>query len=528
MSKRSTLARSSGLALTLLLLAGCAGGPQEGGPEPSTDLGFPTSDNVASGGEMTIGLGGVPPILDPLMYGTPPTNFIQELLFSSLTRMETKDGTAKLVPGMATSWEQVNPTTWEFQVREGVTFPNGEKLDANAMAFSLNYLRDPENAKANAAHVKTVSGAKATSSTTLVVTTAEPDPLLPNRMVAVYGLPPQDVTDRGAEFFANPIGTGPFEVVNFQPEQLLELQRNENSAYGPPNLERLVLQALPDAGARIAALKAGDVDAINRLTTEQVKSVASAGFTVAYQIENGTYIVTAIQSDGPLSDVRVRQAISMAIDREALNESLLDGLGQPASQFVKPGAIGYCPALKTVKYDPDGAKKLLAEAGYADGFSTKLQASNGYLVNDTTLAEAMQAMLADVGIDATLEIQEFGSFLDSYFDPNQRPGLYAWRNGNQHFLDAESAMTNLSGLNATHKTIFSNSEFDQTLLAVRSELDADKRQKQLCTLAGILRDEAPVIPVLHLPDVWALSDEIVNFPINGSGVPDFADVGFKP
>jgi peptide/nickel transport system substrate-binding protein len=488
---------------------------------------FPLSEDLAKGGSMTLGLGGLAPVLDPMMYGTPPTNFVQELLFTSILRMRPNaDGVQSLIPGVAVKWEQVDPTIWNFEIPEGKAFPNGEALDADTLAFSINYMRDPDNGKANANQIATVKDAYSDGPGKLVVETSAPDPLLPNRMVAVYALPPKAVAEKGAAFFNDPVGTGPFTVSKFVPEQSLDLIANEASLFGPPPLDELHLVVLADASARIAALQAGDVDGINRLTTEQVTTMRDSGFTVAYQLENGTYIVTAIQSDGPLADPNVRRAVSLAIDRKGLNEGILGNLGLPASQFIRPGTLGYCEALDDLTYDPDEAKRLLSDAGYPDGFDTVLQASNGYLVNDTDLAQAIQNQLDAVGIHADLQIQEWGSYLDAYFDPGLRKGLYAWRNGNQYFLDAESPFSNLQGSDAAHKTVWVNDKYNSLLQDVRKESNMEKRQSDFCSMAEILRNDNPLIPVLHLPDVWALSKDVANFPINGSGAPLFGEIGF--
>lgn len=522
----------AGVAAIALGLTACAGdggdGEQSGGDEDAAETGDEgvTSEETAEGGELDVAMGALPPMLDPVQYNTPPNNFVQDLLFSTVTKIDSSGDETEVGPGVAESWEQLDDTTWQFTIREGLEFPNGEPLDAEAVAWTAEYVLDPDNQKPMASRINTISEIEAIDATTLEVTTDGPDAILPSRMGALAVLPPEAVEEQGEDFYLDPIGTGPFAVEEFQAEQRLVLTPNESAIGEQPVLDRVTLEVIPEAGSRVSALRAGDVDVIHRLPTEQIESLESDGLVVTAQVESGTYNLTAIQEEGPLAEQEVRQAINYAINREALNEQILAGLGEPASQMSNPGFTGHIDDIEPFEHDPERARELLAEAGYEDGVEVDFQASSGFLVNDATLAEAIAGMLSDVGIEANLQIMEYGTFLDAFFTPEARDGIFAWRASNNPYLDAELGLQFFESDNAVHSPPYGNSEYDELLEQIRTELDKDARDELIREATEILREEAPVIMVLHLPDVWGMSEEVANFPIQATGVPVFESVTF--
>lgn len=511
-----------GLSVILAACGGSGDGTDPAGEAPNE------SPAPAEGGELRVAMGALPPVLDPVQYNTPPNNFVQDLLFSTVTKVDSTGGEVEIQPSIAESWEQTDDLVWEFQLVPDLEFPNGEPLDAEAIKWTAEYVLDPDNNKAMASRINTIDKVEAVDATTLRVTTTAPDPLLPSRLGALAVLPPGDLEKRGAdEFLSDPIGTGPFTVEEFVPEERLVVVPNEDAVGPVPNLDRIELNVIPEPGSRIAALRAGDVDVVHRLPTEQIDSIEGDGFQVVSQVESGTYNLTMIKEDGPLADPQVRRALNYAVDRELLNEQILAGLGEPASQLVNPGFSGYCEGLEPFAYDPERARQMLADAGYPDGFDIPMQASRGFLVNDATLAEAVAGMLAEVGVDASLEIMEYGPFLDAFYDPGQRTGLYAWRVSNNPFLDADLSMSFWLSDDPVHSAPYSSAEYDEVFLESRRELDPDRRQELLCQASEILHEDAPVLMLLHLPDVWALGPRVANFEVEAYGVPLFHQVGLS-
>ncbi|MPZ60623.1 MAG: hypothetical protein GEU93_04860 [Propionibacteriales bacterium] len=512
----------------MLVLAACSDDAADVSPVEDANEGNAEPEDVAEGGEIRIAMGALPPVLDPVQYNTPPNNFVQDMLFSTLTKVNSTGDEVVIEPYLAESWEHVDDLVWEFYLQKGLEFPNGEPLDAEAVVWSTEFVLDPDSNKAMASRINTIEKIEAVDETTVRITTTDADPLLPSRMGALAIMPPGDFKKRGEEeFLSDPIGTGPFAVEEFVPGQRLVVVPNEHSAGPTPNLDSMEFEVIPESGSRISALRAGDVDVVHRLPTEQIESVEGDGYQVVGQVESGTYNLTMVQEDGPLADPQVRRALQYAIDRETINDRILAGLGETASQLVNPGFTGYCEDIEPLPYDPERAREMLADAGYPDGFEVDMQASRGFLVNDDTLAEAVAGYLTEVGVKVNLDIMEYGPFLDAFYDPAQRTGLYAWRVSANPFLDADLSMSFWLSEDPVHRAPYSNKQYDDLFLEARQELDEDRRQELLCDATEVLLEDAPVLIMLHLPDVWAMTDEIANFQIEAYGVPVFHDVGLS-
>jgi peptide/nickel transport system substrate-binding protein len=489
------------------------------------DGGGSTADPV-KGGELTIAMGSLTPDLDPLQYNTPPNTFPMELFYDSLTSIDTADGSVKVVPNLAVSWDRVDDTTWDFELEKGLKFSNGEPVDATSVKATADFVLDPDNAKGQTTRLNTIDEVEVVDADTLRVHTTAPDPLLPARMSVLPVLPAKAFA-AGDEmaFYADPIGTGPWKVDEWVSGEKLVIVPNEDAFGGAPALDKITFTVIPEASSRVAALRSGDVDIVHKLPTDQMSSVEDAGARVVSAVESGTYVVDAIADSGPLADVRVRQALNYAIDKDGLVEGIMGGLGEvDAAQFSNPGFTGHCDDIEPYPFDPDKARELLKEAGYADGLDLTMQTSNGYILNDGLLAEAISEMLADVGVNVDLDIMEYSTYLDAFYDQKQRADLYAWRASNNPFFDADLAMQFWMTDNPVHPTAYSNPEYDRVFTQSRSELDETRRGELVCQASDILREDAPVIFGLHVPDVWAASDDVATFEVGQDGIPKFTQI----
>lgn len=528
MSKRFRLAGAA--AALALVVAACGGGgdtdPAPAAPSPSDPA--TTPEEAPTGGTLRVAMGSLPPILDPVQYNTPPNNFVQELLFATVTKVNSLGADVIIEPYVAESWKSVSELEWEIALVPGLQFSNGEPLDAEAVKFSAEYVLDPANNKAMRSRINTIDTVEVIDANTLKITTLFADPLLPSRLGALAVLPPVDFQARGeAEFVTDPVGAGPFLVEEFVRDERLVLVPNPNSARFTPSLDRLIFQVIPEAGSRIAALRAGDVDMVHRLPTEQIDRVRADGFVVEGFVESGTYNMSMIMEDGPLADPAVRRALQYAIDRETLNDRILAGLGEPASQLVNPGFTGFCERIEVFPYDPDLARRLLAEAGYPNGFDLQMQASRGFLLNDDTLAEAVQGYLGDVGVNVELDIMEFSLYLDAFFNRDQRTGLFLWRVSGNPFLDADLSMSFWLSTDPVHNAPYANEEYDALFQQSRRELDPAARQELLCQASEVLLEDSPVMPILYLPDVWGMTDSVFGFQAEAYGVPSFVTMSVR-
>lgn len=465
------------------------------------------------------------PVLDPFVAISPPRSFFIFSIFSTLTKTAVVKGQVEVDPSVAKSWKQTAPTTWDFTLNTGITFPNGEPLDANAVATTANYLVDPANKEAVSTAIP-IKSARAVDPTTVEFTTAAPIADLPNYLSAMALLPAKALSTQKADFFKNPIGTGPWKVDSWTPGQKLVLSPNPN-AFGPkPNADQLTFQLIAEDATRIAALQSGQVDIINAAPTDQLDTLKSAGFTIT-SAPSPTYIIDIFKKTGILANPQVRQALNYAIDKKSLLDNIMGGNGSVAAgQLPARGSIGYCPSVQAYPYDPDKAKQMLAAAGVPQGTKLTFQTSNNFIVNDVLLANAVAQMLQKVGLSVQVTPMEFTSYLDVYHGQAPQQDLFSWRNSESPFLNALEQYAFYKSNQTNHAIGYSNPTFDQAFEeAESSPAGSSEAQTAYCTMAKTLHDDAPVIFGIAPPDLWATSKNVTGFSDDLSNIPTFTKLG---
>lgn len=501
-----------------LVAAGCTSAEGDGGDSPTR------------GGSLTVGLAAIPPQLDAFTTPANPRSFFIRAVYSTLvqtTMAAGSDGKVTVTdqPYVAESWTQTDPNTWEFTLKQGLTFPNGEPLDSSAVKFSFDYVMDEENNKDLSGRFGAIDHVEAPDSQTFRVVTKSPTPLLPRTMAMLPIVAPKAFQEMGEEaYWANPVGTGSWKVETFQPQERVVLVPNEHAIAPQPLLDRLTFEVIPEPAARVAALRAGDVDAINLVSPDDTDPLRNAGFNIVAQVEPSTYLVDLLQPSGPLSDVRVRQAINYAVDKQSIIDNVMRGLGAVSQgQLIPDYVTGFCSDVKAYEYDPEKAKQLLADAGVEPGqLKLRFQSSQGFFLNDNVMAQAIQEMLGKVGIEVELDVMEFSNYLDVYYGDAPRADLFGWRPSATPLLDVSVQAARFTSTYSTHNIGYSNPEYDRLVKeAASAPLGSAERQEGYCQAAKLLRDEAPVLFVVHTPDIWALSDKVEGFELPGDANPLF-------
>src|SRR5579884_1496835 len=408
---RAALARHAGLLLVALLLAcGPAQSPSAsptqaagpgGAPTQAAAAGAPaTTTQSAAPSEWVVGIADEPPSLDP---GTSPTiasaTTAQLHVLDTLTSFVGQN--LRLEGKLAESWKLIDDRTWEFALRRGVKFQNGDDFTAKDVLYSMSVYRDERSPK----HVYTeqIADVEQVDPYTVRIHTKDPNPTLFTSLAELPVLPSDAREKMGEEAFARqPIGTGPYRVVEFARGERLVLERNPTYWGPPPEPARLILRPITDPSTRVAELKAGGVQIITGPPAARLKEL-DQGDTELIRLKGGrTIIYPFITKTKPFDDVRVRQAANYAVDREAIVKSILEGYGELLHGPFASSWLGYDPDLKPYPYDPAKAKQLLAEAGYPNGVDTVFNISNGVFLRDREIAEAMAAQLAEVGIRVQL------------------------------------------------------------------------------------------------------------------------------
>lgn len=324
-----------------------------------------------------------------------PTIYTYRAIFDGLTFVNEA---GEVQPFLATSWEQVDPLTWRFKLREGVTFSNGKPFTADAVVFAVKHIRKPENQiDSIARELIGVADAEAEGPHSVLIRTSRVEPLLPAALEQMMIVEPEHFARVGKEgFAAAPVATGPFMVSNWGSNKI-ELAAFKGS-WRAPKVDRIELLALPETSARVQALESGQIDIAVSLGYEHIAALEQTGARSSVSKTTSalalTFILTKLPEGHPLTDVRVRRALNYAVDKPAYIKALLGGLTQPASQPTTASGFGYNPELKPYPYDPERAKALLAEAGYPNGFSFTAEVTAG---GGAALPEVYQQAAVDLG-----------------------------------------------------------------------------------------------------------------------------------
>jgi len=402
----------------------------------------------------------------------------------------------KLVPGLALSWRAVDDTTWEFKLRPGVSFQDGEKFNAEAVKFTLERVLDPAAKSPNISYINTVAGVDVVDDLTVRIRTHAPDPLLPARMsrYPAYIVPPDYVKKVGQDVFARkPIGTGAYRVTDFVPDDRVTTVGNSGYWRGKPAIDRVVWRAVPEPTARVAALLAGEVQLIEGVPAELAGRLGGTPDVALVRVRNGGLVIyLGLKSkEKPLDDVRVRQALSLAIDRKTIVERVLRGFATVTGTQSGPFDFGY-KAEPLPAYDPARAKQLLAEAGYPNGFPIRMQVPRRY-INSADVGQVIAQEFAAIGVKADLDVPEWSVYTQQVPVGKQAPVyMLAW--GSTQTLDADAALYPIMRSGEPYST-FSNADLDALLDQSRRTIDVTARAALLGKVQDLAAIEFPTLPL---------------------------------
>ncbi|MEO0692215.1 MAG: ABC transporter substrate-binding protein, partial [Pseudomonadota bacterium] len=310
--------------------------------------------------EIVIVIGSEPTTLDPHAADDGGEKAVNDNVFETLMVRDTE---GNLGLGLAAAEPtQVDPTTWEFTLKPGMTFHNGEPLDAAAVAFSVERMIDPELNSEQLSYFSTMSGAEVIDDVTVHIKTSGPDPILPARMYYFMIVPPEASAAEG--FAEAPVGSGPYKFVSWDRGNEIVLEANADYRGGAPEVSQVTYRFIEEPGTRLSTLLAGEVDLVTNLLPEFMGQVPQAA-----SMRGLEHPMVLLNADGGITaDARVRQALNYAIDKEALASALFEGQAQvEAGQLLGPTYFGFNDAISAYPYDPDQAMALLEEAGAAGG-----------------------------------------------------------------------------------------------------------------------------------------------------------------
>lgn len=510
--------------VAVLLTFGC-GGQQTEAPsstnEPAPSDAQPSRELVVSQGSDTLSL-------DPYAFLESPSFGVQINLFDGLTDL---DGEMNVVPGLAESWENVTPSEWVFHLREGIEFHEGQSFAADDVVFSLRRALDWAKSRV-ASEIQTVVDVEAIDPQTVRITTNEPDAILPLRLVQVLIMDREwteaalNDPERGEGWVATHAnGTGPYRLDQWRPDEFCRVVANVDYWDGAPEaVEVINFLAISNDATRLAALQEGKIDILMHVPPRNVGRVEQMpGYHVTRQpslrliylgLDVGREDSPCIPGmKNPLLDLRVRQAISCAINRDLIVSKIMGGLGLVANQLMPAVVTGYDPEMPPIEYDPDRAWALLAEAGYPDGFSIQLDGPNDRYVNDAEIMQAIAVQLAQVGIDVQVRARP-----KKMFFADEKAGalsffLIGWANSNgdgagtfEHLLATPVEGRPIGGSNTS--TLYSNPELDARVAEAQQSFVPAERDALLREAHRIAMDDLPHIPLHFQVDIYAISDRV--------------------
>jgi peptide/nickel transport system substrate-binding protein len=473
---------------------------------------IPTMAPAAAKGKIIIAQGADASNLDPHKGGSAIDINLYLTMYDLLIR---RTGEGKLELNLATSYKVIDPTTWEFKIKKGVTFHNGDPLTARDVKSSYDRMRDPKTKNPFRTFFIGIKEVFAVDDFTVRVITEKPDPILPQRVAfAAFVVPEKYIKEHGEEHFAkHPVGSGRYRFVKWAKMESIELEANEKYwGEKPPAIKTLIFKTIPEAGSRIAALQTGEIDVVSVVPPHMIPTLQKDPKIKVISGPSGRVIFIGfnllIPEAGPLMDKRVRQAINYAVDKESLIKHILMGSGEPLATPIIPLAFGYDPTIAPYPSDPEKAKRLLAEAGYPGGFETEFAASSGRYLMDKQIAEAIAGMLSKVGIRAKIKVYEWGKYEEVRKAHKVEP-LYLLGWGNTMY-DADGTLVPLLTASATYSN-YSNPELDKMLMEARFEMDAEKRKKLYSQILKLIKEEAPWIFLYQQIDHYGVRDTVANF-----------------
>lgn len=457
-------------------------------------------------GTLRVALGSMVAAMDPnARTSGPPSTVVFYPIFDTLV---ATDAQGNPVPGLATTWRNAAPDTWELDIRQGVRFSNGEAFDAAAAKWTLDRVLKPENRQVVRARIATIKAVEAIGTHRLRIVTDKPDPILPRRLASVFMLPPAHFQRVGEQEFANrPIGTGPFEVAAFQPSASVTLRAVEGSWRGKPQLREIVLRSIPDASTRVAALRAGEVHLAENIPPDLARQLGQGGTRVVANTIGQVNLIILNTRNPALADRRVRQALNLAVDKEAIVQQLLSGYGEVTGQLVASNGVGHDPAIQPYPYDTARARRLLQEAGVRN-LDIRIHTTQGLQLMDREVSEAVAGYLSAVGVNATIEVLETAAYVDAYHGGRMDPAFFI---GWWYFPAMDGDFVFVWNQSSRPQARIHNAEFDRLYAASTAEMDGEKRKALLQQMGRLLHEEAAGIFLYHPRQTYGVRAEVSGF-----------------
>lgn len=449
--------------------------------------------------------------------------------------------TGTVEPRLATDWE-VDGETWRFNLNPKAVFADGKPVSPADVIFSLCRIRNvPDSPGTFMSFIETIRNIAPEGESALLITTKGPDPVLLESLstIGIVQAPADeplayDEADCGNSDWLSTqafndgsldAGIGPYRVTSYRRGIETVLERNDDYYGAAPHYQRVILQSIPENGARIAALLSGGVDVIDAVPVNAIDQIYENEDLQLISAPASRLIFFAFDQEGepspkisgtdgknPLKDVRVREALNLAIDRAQLVSTTMEGIAEEASGIVMANVFGANPDLPRISHDPERAKALLAEAGYPDGFTLTISSPSDRYRNDTEVAQAVTQMLAAIGLDVSLETYPQSVYFDraSNYEYSMYLGGAGADTGEglSQLLNLVHTRDTERGIGGANRGRYSSDEVDALLQKALVTLDAEERRGLLQEAQAIVHEDHGYMPLYHEVAVWAAGADI--------------------
>jgi peptide/nickel transport system substrate-binding protein len=480
--------------------------------------------------DLRIGVASEVTSIDPHFHNVGPNNSLRRHIFQSLV---TTDETQKLTPELATSWRAVDDRTWEFKLRPGVKFTGGAEFTARDVIYTLCRIPTVENSPSPfTVYTRGFEAIETPDPLTIVFRTASPTPLLPNNLSTLgilsaqaYGGEAVKWGAAGCENLGTPpksaefnepgkaVGTGPYRLANYTRGTHVILERNESYWGDRPHWQKVTWRPISSEGPRVAALLAGDVDVIENPPIQDFDKIKNAGFQIVQGISNRIIYLHMDQYGDPAWKT---PGVKGTDKNPFLDKRIMGGVAVAAGELLPVPLFGTSPDMKPVAYDPEGAKKLLAEAGYPNGFEVTLGTPNDRYINDEKVAQAAAQMLARIGIKTNVDASTASTFFSRRNKYEYSLYLAGWGADSGEMLNPLVAlvatMDPKTGLGHTNRGRYSNPQLDALIKQAQGTVDEKKREELLRQASKLAMSDFPLVPLHFEVTPWALKKGVTYKP----------------
>lgn len=510
LSRRDAIKRGTAIGLGTASLLALGAMPmasaQTAGPNP----------NAKSGGTLRVGLQADPAELDPAKTTLTAAWHVIEHVYNTLVGTNPS---LEPIPALAESWEiSEDGLTYTFAIRQGVTFHNGRAFVANDVKYTYERIKDPETASASQSDLENVTSIEAPDDATLIITLGKPDSsFLAKIMGSSFSIVPQEEVEANGDLMNVMIGTGPFKFVEYIPNSSLVVEKNENYwEEGLPYLDRIEFQIVPDNTARTTALTSGTVDFIEYAPAQDLSIFEADDSVMVVGDQNTNIRFAAINTQvEPFTDPKVRQAIAMVVDRAPIIDASMFGAAQ-ATNILFPATFWAGYESEIPAPDIEGAKALLAEAGYPDGFKTELHSWSQYAFLSNA-AVVLQEQLKQIGVESELRFEENATYLENYYAHDFQISV----TGTSAYVDPNDVVeSNFFSTSTQNAAGYNNPDMDALITAGMTETDQATRAQIYHDVQELIKQDNPWVNLFIASQYEAMKTFVMDyehFP-TGSGV----------